>query len=91
MYYPVNKEVAKESFNTKLLRVSYYDLSATDIILGLCYMLNSDYDVYFDFSKSGIIGVMVHNRTLCLYYDDEQDGFCNLANLWAEVVVDYKF
>lgn len=67
--------------------VNYYDLSEEEKIHILSTVLDENYEVY----KRGIedtIEIMIYNRELRVYYDEEQDDYRNIINFWNDVVVE---
>ena len=81
--YVKRNSASKEPSNKSL---NYYELSEVEKINVLNSVLGDTYEIYKR-KVADTIEVMVYDRELNVYYDEEQFGYLNIINFWNDVVV----
>jgi hypothetical protein len=86
MWIGLQRDTKEENgSNFGLQNVNYYELTATERIHILDYVLTENYEIYTR-DVEDYVEVMVYDKLLCDYYDEEQSGRLNLFNFWGNVV-----
>lgn len=86
MWRYVNNTNSTKQLNNVVGNMNFYDVEVEDKIHILTTVLSSNYEVYIR-DVEDVIEIMVYDRELNNYYDEEQGGYNNIINFWEETVV----